>query len=177
MSESILRKQLTPLLKDINSCLDHNICYAALSLALTLPDICCYIEYPESKPKDGKNNYIKWVKTYFMYKHPHYKDFMTATDFYVFRCAFLHNGSDDVSTQRSKDVIDKFKLNWSTSNSIVHNNKIMEDGKTFLNLDVKIFCSEIVNSTEYFMNENENKPNFKDSLLLHFDNDIEGFSM
>lgn len=174
MSESILRKQLTPLLTDINSCLEHNICYAALSLALTLPDICSYLEKPKFK---GRKAYINWVEKYFMNEFPMYKDFLSATDFYVLRCAFLHNGSDNVSTQESKDVVDKFKFNWSTSNNVFHNIKITQNGKTSLGLDVKIFCLEIIKSVEYFISINENKSNFNEHLLLHFDHDTDGFVM
>ena len=35
------------LINEINEALSHNLYFAALSLALTLPDICGKAEYPE----------------------------------------------------------------------------------------------------------------------------------
>ena len=43
---------------DIRAALDHDLYFAALSTALTLPDICGKAEYPNEK--SSKKRYIDW---------------------------------------------------------------------------------------------------------------------
>ena len=46
---------------DVNKALDHNAYIAALTLALTIPDICGKAYYPEL---GNKRRYIKWFDEY-----------------------------------------------------------------------------------------------------------------
>lgn len=48
---------ITKLIIEINKALSHNLYFAALSLALTLPDICGKAEYPE---KGSTSRYKLW---------------------------------------------------------------------------------------------------------------------
>lgn len=56
---------------DIRAALDHDLYFAALSTALTLPDICGKAEYPNEK--SSKKRYIDWYNKEIGYyeKNPH----------------------------------------------------------------------------------------------------------
>ena len=48
---------INKLVEDINKALDNEAYFSALSLALTLPDICGKAEFPETK---SGRRYIDW---------------------------------------------------------------------------------------------------------------------
>ena len=96
---------------DIYSALKSKSYLSALSLSLTLPDICGKIEHPDFKLKDGERNIGKqyatwfndWVNHYFAdhsgwihdgnrAKNPYFSGKMC----YSLRCAFLHAGNSDI---------------------------------------------------------------------------------
>ena len=79
---------------------DDNL-YAALSLALSLPDICSSIENPG--PGKSKNRYIKWCKAWVEPKFTHQLGpdrglhvFLSAEDCYKLRCSLVHSGSAEI---------------------------------------------------------------------------------
>ncbi|MGV3577834.1 hypothetical protein [Brevundimonas sp.] len=79
--------------------------FAALPIALTLPDICGAVDDPGSGR--SKARYIAWWDTY-MARHywvrpdadeyPQWEPFtyLPGTDAYALRCAYLHSGTDSV---------------------------------------------------------------------------------
>lgn len=94
-------------------------CYLpALALALTLPDICGQIEYPELIRKNGSRlvgqQYKKWFKEWVGHyyadhtgfkqngkypKNPYFTDEMC----YQLRCAYLHSGNSDIDEFGEKE--------------------------------------------------------------------------
>ena len=80
--------------------------YSALALALTLPDICGKIDYPNLHRK-SRLRYSKWFD---MYVGEEYKmtiegetiTFLTGNDCFALRCSYLHEGSNKVSQTESK---------------------------------------------------------------------------
>lgn len=88
--------------------------YAALAVALALPDICGWLENPDEKV--GKR-YSNWYNKNFKYtlieKIPEeirkefrneQKSFLTGEDCYSLRCAYLHSGIDDITKKPTKRV-------------------------------------------------------------------------
>jgi hypothetical protein len=71
--------------------------YAALALALTLPDTCGAIDDPG--PNKSRKRYTTWADT-FLSKYFHLasppSQFFTSKDLYFLRCSFLHEGDFDV---------------------------------------------------------------------------------
>ena len=53
---------LNQLIADINRALDNEAYFSALSLALTLPDICGKAKYPTEK--STRKRYIDWYNEY-----------------------------------------------------------------------------------------------------------------
>ena len=99
-------------IQEARNCLDNSLYEAALALALTLPDICGQVECPAIK-KVGER-YTKWIDSFMDSKvlydqsFDEFGDFkpLESQDIYKLRCAFLHSGDQDISS----DTIDCFNL-------------------------------------------------------------------
>ncbi|MDB1956853.1 hypothetical protein PMY38_11265 [Clostridium tertium] len=94
-------------------------CYLpALSLALTLPDICGQIEYPDYIFNNGNRNvgkqykswFDEWVNKYFADSSGLTDDFKQAKNpyftgkmCYELRCSFLHSGNSDINDFGEKE--------------------------------------------------------------------------
>lgn len=85
------------LVNEINGLLRDGYPYSALGIALTLPDICGNIAYPNTKVAD---HYKKW---YSEYVNPisalKFKDGFDEEICYKLRCAYLHSGNFDADDQ------------------------------------------------------------------------------
>lgn len=90
----------------------NNQCYlSALTLALTIPDICGKLEYPEitgigCTGKRYKKWFNEYVKKYFTVNDPaNTLVYFNGKDCYALRNAILHSGQSEASAR-----IQKFKL-------------------------------------------------------------------
>jgi len=110
--------------------------YAALGIALAIPDICGWLENPSKKSQE---RYQDWFDKYLSknYKHPadHHFAFLASGDCYALRCSFLHQGIDDISNQRAKEVLARFVF----TSTGPHCNRIDD----VLVLNVGKFCAEM----------------------------------
>jgi hypothetical protein len=115
--------------------------YSALTLSLTLPDICGKLESPTSKSGE---RYIAWWNKYLLEK---YTIFLSGSDAYALRCAYLHEGGDDVSEQKAQDALTRFIFREPPgNNNIVHCNLHVITHPVItsaLQLQVDIFCADI----------------------------------
>ena len=83
--------------------------YAALALALTLPDTCASFEDP------GRGRYARWADRFVA---PHFRAengvvFLTGRELYLLRCAFLHESDfspQDDSPQSPDDSAAMFEV-------------------------------------------------------------------
>ncbi len=126
-----LDSPLHTLLDNIQGCLGSGIYYAALVTALTIPDICAALE------SDGawatREKYKDWYKTYLGGNYPN----LTPDDCYYLRCGVLHQGKLGRHGMQYSRVL--FTVP-NRQNNVFHNN-IINDA---LNLDVVIFCNDVV---------------------------------
>ena len=169
-------KNLTESLK--NS-LDNENWYAALFIALSLPDICGKIDNPEEK--GSKKRYVAWFEKYIepKYKYDSLQEstredvlgvtkgqilgtlpdsqenpeiLLTGSDCYALRCAFLHEGNEDISGQTAQERINSFQfitpdsyhdasMRWD-----FHCN--MDANRNILQLQVDIFCQDILDGVK-----------------------------
>ena len=118
-------------------------------VSLTLPDICGAIESNNGEASGDK--YKKWFNDYVA---PKYLDNFDGEDCYYFRCSLLHQGSSQHSKSKYKRVI---FVEPTLSNGYIFHNNILEDA---LNIDVKIFCEDIINGVEAWLIKNENSDNY-----------------
>lgn len=134
------------LLDALKRCVHDRNWYGAITIALTLPDICGSIDTP------GKNNSerrsVAWFDRYVAHAYQVELNgtravFMTGGDCFALRCAALHQGTFDVSDQRARDVVDKFILHHSEVIRL-HN---VRQGKKLV-IDITTFCLDIVAGVE-----------------------------
>ncbi|WP_444932878.1 hypothetical protein [Microbulbifer sp. JTAC008] len=117
--------------------------YGALFMALTMPDICGKITYPEIEYSGPR--YKEWFnanlsqinKSNIMGKEV---VFLTASDCWALRCSLLHAGTDDITEQRAQEVLEKFEFTTLGMHRIHINN--------ILTLNIKAFCNEVIQAVE-----------------------------
>lgn len=161
------------LIKEIKKSLESGNYLSALIVALTIPDICGKILYPNDR---SGQRYKKWFDKYIGdYKNsPIYKDLpecigwtkMNGDTFYELRCAILHEGSDDIA-----DKIEVNELNFHYGkDAVVESTCIRQRTEVLLNGEKRIYpkvrtwdinvydlCKKIVWSADAFLkNEVDN---------------------
>ena len=172
------------LVQDIRKALENELYFAALSSALTLPDICGKAERPTEK--SSKKRYILWYDEEIgkYEKNPDDKDdmpYLSGEVIYSLRCSLLHEGNpnmknDGLGNTQSIDhfslVIEKAKpFDPYTDASI-----IMEDGNKKVReyrMNVRRMCMILCNVAEAYYKENRNNFHFNyeiidwDEVTLH----------
>ena len=129
--------------------------YAALFMALALPDICGKIQYPNERSSETR--YANWFKKYVSQKYRHRvgrstneEVFLSGSDCYALRCSLLHEGVDVISHQRCRLVLDSFLFLQKSGN---HCNYLQVNGHKFLQLSVEIFCEDVYSSVETWLKD------------------------
>jgi hypothetical protein len=113
-----------------------------------MPDICAWLENPTA---GSERRYVAWYDRYLMDEYsavmgcpPTKQVFLTGEDCYALRCAFLHEGSDDIARQRARKALSSFYFVAPHPGLSIHCNKI-ED---VLQLQVDIFCHHICDAVD-----------------------------
>lgn len=155
------------LINDIENALKHNCLRVALGMALTLPDVCGQVEYPQVD-KVGER-YIKWCDQYLKNQ-----GFITSGDSgnrvisgdmcYKLRCAYLHSGNIELN-QREKDDFPEFRLLMCNKNDKgVYCEPLHKDlqGKDIMvTIDVRHLTIVLCNAAKEYYEQYENKADFK----------------
>lgn len=136
--------------------------YAALGLALALPDICGWLEAPTTGSKD---RYVRWCERYLTPRYtqviggsmePHV--FLHGEDCYALRCAFLHEGGDDVTQQRARRALERFRfMAPPQGGGRIHCNQ----SDQHLQLQIDVFCEDVCSGVEGWQAAVENTPDRK----------------
>lgn len=102
------------IVNEINRCIENECFFAALALALTLPDICGKAEYPKKKSRE---RYIDWYqenigdyeKGVSESDTPELADlpYMSGELLYQLRCSFLHSGDTDIDVDKISEPQNK----------------------------------------------------------------------
>lgn len=132
------------LLNEIQRALSVNLYYVALLTSLNIPDICGAMA-----STDGIANRSKYIDWFDKYVAPNYVGNLTGTDCWYFRCSAVHQGSSQNSRSTYSRVI---FVEPSATTNIFHNN-ILNDA---LNLDVRVFCNDIISGALTWLQQNEN---------------------
>ncbi|MGY8705125.1 hypothetical protein RAD16_05200 [Bradyrhizobium sp. 18BD] len=159
--------------------------YAALALALTLPDIAASLENADGKTS-GKRFaawFDKWMPAYSVGREKlvtgrriEIPPFMKGADCYALRCAVLHNGTDDVEEQRARETLKKFDFTFGGEGVHVHRNR---NGET-LQLEVGPFVTEICDACEQWREnflKNEPEAKKREAGLIVISDPRAGFSI
>lgn len=122
--------------------------YAALSLALALPDMAAASVEPKTRAGE---RYKAWWEKYCQHKYTMYVGgrghvFLGGSDAYALRCAVLHQGFDDLSEHGAREALDSFKFVQPARGSV---HKVQVNRK--LALQVDLFVEDICASAESFL--------------------------
>ena len=150
-------------LTQIKKGLDTNLYLLSLFSVLAIPDICGAMNSENGEASAEK--YKVWFNEYIA---PKYNNFLNGENCYYFRCSLLHQGSSQHNKSSYKRVL---FIEPSATTNILHNN-IMNDA---LNIDVKIFCNDLVNGAEKWLDENENTDLYKknyDKFMRRYPNGL-----
>lgn len=146
------------LITAVESSLQQENWYAALSLSLTLPDICSKIDEPEVFTN---TRFPRWVNKYFSPTYtrmmPNYSPergsyreehvFLSGEDFYALRCAVLHEGSDSIISQKASKALEKFTFVAPLPGFLVH----MNQRNLTLQLQVDQFCMDVCQAVRLWL--------------------------
>lgn len=97
--------QLDRFLSEIEIAIREGAPLPALALALALPDICSTLEFTDSKQSTTPTTFDTWCRTHLPHLH-----IFAPEHVYPLRCAFLHNGSTDVSRHAARGNLRQYKL-------------------------------------------------------------------
>lgn len=161
---------INQIIKEINTCLKNGCYIAALTTALTLPDICGKVEYPKDIPTSRyKKWYREWIGKY--EKCPDDEDnmpYQTADLIHDLRNSLLHEGNPDVNLD--KNDLTSFKLlitgsYMSGGIATVHKDG---DGKTIgreIEIGIENLCFRLCRTAEMYYKENKDKFKFNYTIV------------
>lgn len=132
---------------EIKKATDSQCFLAALTLALTIPSVCCtHKSWGGSKIKKENERYCKWCEEYIdeiNINNTSEKHKLTAKEYYALRCALLHNGDDNLKSQpvlRNISDTENYSLHVPyTEMKIDH---IEEEGKRFCAAPIIVLLTE-----------------------------------
>lgn len=177
----------------INECeqaLEHDLFFAALTLALTLPDICAKAHYPNGT--NNKKRYVDWYEEYIgQYDRcatvPVQNDdmpYLSGEVIYSLRCSMLHQGTPNVNEDNCN--LTKFELIVEKKNplgiyscnsyGLTYRND-EDEGRIItsreIRLNIRNLCSEICEVAKQYYDENEEKFNFFNYHLIDWNEVME----
>jgi hypothetical protein len=145
--------------------------YAALALALTLPDICGRISYP-NLGRASERRVVRWFNKYLAAYYrggPVTTQFMAGDDFYALRCAYLHQGAFSLDAQSAKKLLARFHLTVPGP-GVTHCNRTAnadaEGNLTNISLQLSVdeFCEEVCSAVEQWLRDVENDPRIQSEI-------------
>jgi hypothetical protein len=145
--ERFLREALA----SVNQAILQQNWLGALALALTLPDICGKVAHPGMSGSQARYEawFGQWLARPFgCTGRPDPDDpSLCGADMYALRCAFLHEGRDDITSQRARDLLTRFIFVAPAPGRIVHMNRL----GTALQLQVDLFCMTVCGAVERWL--------------------------
>ncbi len=147
------------LLSQIKVAVDGHAYYLALYASLTVPDICSAME--SNNGQANRSKYISWFDKYVADKYSACGNpTLTGEVCYFYRCAVLHQGRAQHPKLGYSRIL--FVEPGTTSN-VFHNN-VLNDA---LNIDVGIFCNDVIEAANTWLQDAEETDNYKNNFS-HF---------
>ncbi len=150
MRQENLNYSIYSILRELEDCLKEKKYFAALSIALILPDICSKIM---DDKETGGNRYSKWCNVYLVPYLPSIMNIMLfETDWgriiYQLRCGVLHNGENDAKEYKKYKhfKLEDFNLYVDESKKPLEcplrlrkiDNRIEYQNETYVKIDIDI---------------------------------------
>ena len=176
---------LNTILDEIQKSLDNECFIAALTMALTLPDICGKAEYPNEK--STKKRYIDWYTEYMgQYEKPPaaFEDNLPYSNgeiVYSLRCFMLHQGTPTIDVQGIKEeqckvnsfllIIDDAMVGGSACANRSPDQKVEHRA---LEVNIVNLCTKLLLNARWYYCNNQDKFGFlqceiQDRRSVHWD--------
>lgn len=150
--------------------------YSVLFISLSLPDICGKIDEPTLGSKQRTinwfNKYLRKIYTRQIGPNRIEHTFLSGSDFYALRCAYLHEGSNDITSQKAKETLERIRFIQPDTNVCIHRNQI----NNTLQLQVSEFGKEILEAVKEWTNDVSKDPIKKAKLEKLLNIEIVGSS-
>lgn len=169
------RNMVEIIIDECNQALENGLFFAALSLALILPDVCGKAQYPN---EGTKSRYIKWYEDYIGCndKIPRFPNsqidlpYPSGEVIYELRCNVFHQGTPAIKPEF--DSITHFALRYETVKPI---NMYMGESSGYspkgksLSLHINILCWKICSVAKEFYQNNKKLFDFFNYELINSD--------
>ncbi|MCH2394331.1 hypothetical protein [Oceanibaculum sp.] len=132
------------ILNEIKTAVEEKLYYSAIAVALSLPEICSRLEQQTPESNRSEELYNNFFNRYIKKKYPKLK----GGDLYYIRCGIAHTSTLSHRKAGFSRII--FTLPDGRGN-IFHNN-IINDA---INIDLTIFCADIIAAVEAWFHENK----------------------
>ncbi len=142
------------LLDQIERGLQANLYYLSFLAALAVPDICAALS-----SADGQTTGARYAGWFDSYVAPKYNGRLCGSTCYQLRCSLFHQGSLQHPSSTYARVL--FVEPSSTSRIVLHNN-VLNDA---LNIDVRIFCRDIIGGANSWLMASQSTPNYQKNFL------------
>lgn len=124
----------------LDACCASGNWHGALAIALLIPDVCGWMQYPKYRGHTHTGaRYKQWIEEFV--PRLNVSGRITSSDVYALRCAYLHQGSSDIDEQKARESFDKFLFVVPKPGAQYRYNKIVQDGKVALQIEAPDFCS------------------------------------
>lgn len=161
---------LKRIIDEIYRCMDNECYIAALSLALTIPDICGKAEFPNDAVT---SRYIKWYNEYVgQYEKPTSPygadmPYLSGEVIYNLRNSMLHQGNPNVESSKIKEErckVDHFVLSiadmYDSGTSMVSYGFGMAITERKLKINIVNICHKLCRVAASYYEDNPEKFNF-----------------
>jgi hypothetical protein len=142
-------KTMRHLIDAVRSSIKEKNWYAALTMALTLPDIAAKLD---GRPGLSQTRFVSWFDDYLLSTYsrdvcgrPHV--FLSGNDCYALRCAYLHEGDFAITAQSARRVLERVHFIAPAAGKTVHRNQV----DAVLQLQVDLFCEEVCTAVENWL--------------------------
>ena len=170
---------------EICKCLKDGYYMAALTSALTIPDICGKAEYPEME-KQTKKRYVDWCNKYLGKSQK--GSFLKVGEFYQngelvysLRCSLLHQGNPNIedSVSKKNDIIyfellyqkssDGSGCRWTSEAQLIEDDGEEKAVNIKYSVDIKLLCYKLCIAARDFYNKNKEKFDFFNYKIVGLD--------
>ncbi len=160
------------IVNDIRKALENDLFMVALTTALTLPDVCGKVAFPNEG--NNKRRYISWFDTEITSKKYANQDDescdmprLNGSIVYSLRCSLLHEGNPNIDNREiaknGTKPIDHFILTKEHNGELVvclNVGKVSADGTRTYSVSIRGLCYNICDAAEKYYKANKDKFNF-----------------
>ena len=159
---------INQLITEIKAALEHGLFLVALNSALTLPDVCGKVAYPEVQGKKAK--YVKWFDEH-IGRYERFPDdgdddgmpYMSGEIVYALRCSLTHEGNPSI--RLSEHNLTSFKL-LRTQDYMYGGSSGCSEGGGDRTIEIAIWnlCFKICVTAKRYYEDNRDKFHFNYSI-------------